>query len=423
MTSDAGSAALRYPDFKLFVAARFLATVGIQMQSVAVGWQVYELTSDTMDLGYVGLAQFLPAIALALLTGHVADRFDRRLVMQTSNVALVSCSLLLLGVAFAPIASSAKVACIFGVLVLFGTVRAFNGPASSAILRHLVPPEHLGSAIAWSSSAWQIGTIIGPAFGGLLYGWAGHASTVYMLSGVLLLANFGLIGAMKVRTGRMETAAASWESLFAGIRYVWNRKLVLGAISLDLFAVLLGGAVALLPAFARDILQAGPWALGFLRSAPAIGAAIVALVLAYVPVNRHVGWWMFGGVGVFGLGTIVFGLSSNMWLSLAALIVIGASDMVSVNIRHTLVQMATPPSMQGRVAAVNQVFIGASNELGEFESGLTASFFGLVRAVVLGGIGTCVVVAIWAWRFPILRNVDRYEEQLVDDPPATAKQA
>ena len=413
-----GTAALKFRDLKLFLTARFLATVGIQMQSVAVGWQVYELTNDTMDLGYVGLAQFMPAICLALATGHVADRFDRRLIMQLTHVGLVLCSLMLLAVTFVPAEVSTKVSLIFAILVLFGTARAFNGPAASAMLRHLVPTEHMSSAIAWSSTAWQVGTIIGPALGGLIYGFAKDASVVYGISAALLVTDVLLIGAMKIRTGRMDKATTTWSSLFAGIRYVWQRKIIFGAISLDLFAVLLGGAVALLPAIAKDVLHAGPWALGLLRSAPAVGAAAVALLLAYVPVRRHVGWWMFGGVFVFGLATIGFGLSEHVLLSLGLLVILGAADMVSVNIRHTLVQMATPPSMQGRVAAVNQVFIGASNELGEFESGLTAAYFGLVRAVVLGGIGTCGVVLIWAWRFPALRNVDRYEDELAADPTA-----
>jgi MFS family permease len=417
MPAKSGNAALGFPDFRLFVAARFLATVGIQMQSVAVGWQVYELTSNPLDLGYVGLAQFLPAIALALFTGHAADRFDRRTVMQLSHVGLVLCSVMLVLIAALGVDPRTKVAMIFAVLVFFGTTRAFNGPAASALLRHLVPPEHLGSAIAWSSSAWQIGTIIGPAMGGVLYGLAGHATTVYAISAAAIVADIVMVSLMSVRTGRMEVATTSWASLFAGIRYVWDRKIVLGAISLDLFAVLLGGAVALLPAFAKDILQVGPWGLGLLRSAPAVGATVVALALAYVPVHRHVGRLMFGGVFVFGLATIVFGLSSNLVVSMIALVVIGASDMVSVNIRHTLVQMATPPSMQGRVAAVNQVFIGASNELGEFESGITAAALGIVRAVVLGGVGTCVVVGMWMRLFPVLRRVDRFEDQLVEDPP------
>lgn len=416
MSEHHGSVALQHGDFRLFLAARFLTTIGIQMQSVAVGWQVYALTQDTMDLGYVGLAQFLPAIALSLLTGHVADRFDRRLVMQVTHLGLIVCSLMLLGLSFAPFGPDVTVGLIFAVLVFYGTARAFNGPASAAIIRNIVPPDHLSSAIAWSSSAWQVGTIIGPALGGVVYGAAGSAHVVYAVSGVLLVIDFVLVAMMRVRTGRMEKAATTLASLFAGVRFVWQRKIVLGAISLDLFAVLLGGAVALLPAFAADILHAGPWALGLLRSAPAVGAAAVAILLAYKPVNRHVGWWMFGGVGVFGAATIVFGLSTEIWLSLLALVVIGASDMVSVNIRHVLVQMATPPSMQGRVSAVNQVFIGASNELGEFESGVTASYFGLVRAVVGGGIGTIGVVLAWAGLFPTLRKADRYEDQLSEDP-------
>lgn len=373
------------------------------MQSVAIGWQVYDLTREPLDLGYVGLAQFAPAIGLSLVTGHVADRFDRRRIVLVCYAAIAALSF-----ALALLPPSAGVLPIYALLVLFGTARAFMGPASQALGPHLVPANDFANAVAWSSSIWQVATILGPALGGVVYGFAG-GPIVFTVCGMTALSAVGFVGALRVRTGRMESAAPSLSTVFAGVRYVWSQKIVLGAISLDLFAVLLGGAVALLPIFARDILHAGPWALGMLRSAPAAGAAVMAVFLAHRPLKKHAGAIMLACVAIFGVATIVFGLSKSIVLSLVALALVGASDMVSVVVRLTLVQLSTPAAMRGRVSAVNSVFIGASNELGEFESGVTAAWLGPVTAVVVGGIGTLVVVGLWALAFPALRNVDRLE--------------
>lgn len=414
MSSPTPHAAFDHPVFRRFLAARFLSTVGGQMGSVAIGWQVYALTHRPLDLGYVGLAQFLPAMVFSLVTGHVADRYDRRSVAVGCLGLAAVCWLLLAGLTQAGLASTAP---IYVASVLLGTARAFAGPANQALLPNLVPKEHFGSAVAWSSTSFQVATIAGPAGGGVLYA-AGGARGVYLASALCAVAALVLMAGVKARpaapTGdaalTVTPRGASWDTLLAGVRYVWREKLVLGAISLDLFAVLLGGAVALLPVFARDLLHAGPWGLGLLRSAPAIGATATAVALAYRPLSRRAGPAMLVCVAIFGLATIAFGLSRHLALSFAALLVVGASDMVSMVVRQHAVQLATPDAMRGRVSAVNLVFVGASNELGEFESGLTAQWLGPVRAVVLGGVGTLLVVALWAWRFPVLRRLDRLDD-------------
>jgi MFS family permease len=398
--------AFAHRDFRLYQFARLFLTLGVQMQSVAVGWHVYSLTQRALDLGYVGLAQFLPAVALSLVTGDTADRHDRRNVLLCCYVTMVTAALLLFGMAWAGVTQTWP---LYSVLVLIGTARAFAGPAGQSLVPHLVPVHHLSTAVAWNSTVFQVGTIAGPAMGGLLYG-AVHASGVYLSCAVLMALAAAMLALMEVRTGRMEQAATSWQRLLGGIRYVWRQKVVLGAISLDLFAVLLGGATALLPIYAHEILLTGPWGLGLLRSAPAVGAAFMAVSLAMFPLRRNAGVVMLVCVALFGVATIVFGLSRHLVLTLGALVTLGAADMVSVVIRQTLVQLATPPEMRGRVSAVNMVFIGASNELGEFESGLTAEWFGVVPAVVLGGIGTCTVVLLWAWLFPQLRRIARADE-------------
>jgi MFS family permease len=399
-------AALHYRDFRLFQAARFSIILGLEMLNVAVGWQVYAISGRALDLGLVGLAQFVPVMSLTLVAGHVADRFDRRRVVMACTLALVLAAALLFQFAQK---GSGQLTAIYAVLVLIGTARAFSGPASQALMPHLVPAEHLGNAVAWASSTFKIANVIGPAVGGLLYAWRG-ASTVYVVSAVELVIALGLIGEMQIRLGRMEKSALSWSTVLAGVRYVWEQRIILGCISLDLFAVLLGGAEALLPIFARDILHVGPWGLGLLRSASALGAAVTAVWLAYHPVARRAGPIMLACVAIFGVATIGFGLSKSFPLTLLALAVIGASDMVSVFVRMTLVPLITPPEMRGRVSAVNLIFIGASNEFGEFESGLTAQWLGAVRAVVLGGLGTLFVVSAWTALFPSLRNLDRLED-------------
>ena len=398
-----------YRDFRLYQCARFLLTIAIQMQSVAVGWQVYDLTRRPRDLGIVGLMQFLPLIGLSPITGHTADRFDRRTVVLVCNLGLATSALLLLA---STLAQTQHAYFIYATLIFFGAVRAFSGPATSALVTHLVPMEDFPEAVAWGSTVWQAATVIGPAMGGVVYAASGGAGGVYAVSALSSLAAFGCVLAMKVRTGRMERSGPTLGTLLAGVRYVFSQKLILGSITLDLFAVLLGGAVALLPIFARDILHTGPWGLGILRSAPALGALIMAVWVAYHPLRRRAGLTMFACVGLFGIATVVFALSHVYLLSLAALIVAGASDMVSVVVRGTLVQIATPPEMRGRVSAVNQVFVGASNELGEFESGLTADWLGVVPAAVFGGVATCVVVAACVFLFPALRRVDRLDRAL-----------
>lgn len=396
--------AFRYPSFRHFMTARFLVTVSSEMQAVAVAWQVYALTHRPLDLGLVGLAQFLPGICLFLISGHAADRIARKRILQVCYAAFSVCSVLLLGFTLSGLAT---VYPIYLVLLLNGAVRAFNGPASQAFLPQLVAEEHFPNAVTWSASTFQAATILGPMAGGLLYGWTGSPSAVYACAAIAYLAALLLVSTVRPRSTKHPRAAASLSAVLDGLRYIWHNKPVLGAISLDLFAMLLGGAVALLPVYAREILKVGASGLGLLRSAPGAGAVIMAIVLAYRPLRRNAGaamlWCVFG----FGVFTIVFGLSRNLALSLAALVLAGACDMVSVIVRHTMIQLSTPDNMRGRVSAVNGVFIGASNEVGQFESGITAQWFGTVPAVILGGVGTIVVVALWARLFPTLRRTDR----------------
>ena len=397
-------AVLRNRDFTAFLAARFLATLAVQMQTVAVGWQVYEVTRDPLDLGFVGLSQFLPFVLLVLPAGHLADSRDRRRILAACFALEAVCALLLLAFAWRGLSSAAPV---FAVMVLFGAARAFAMPTGQALLPNLVDREQFGTAVALNSSTWQVATIAGPALGGLVY--LAGATVVYATVAVLLALSVLLL--LTVRRGGEHTAAPeapSLASLLSGLRFVWSRRPLLGAISLDLFGVLFGGATALLPVYAADVLHVGPAGLGVLRTAPGVGAAVCGVVLGLAPITRNVGRWMFGGVAVFGVATIVFGLSHWFWLSLAALTVMGAGDMVSVYIRHLLVQLETPDAIRGRVSAVNAVFIGASNELGEFESGVTAAWFGTVPAVVVGGAATLAVAGLWRRWFPELRDMDRF---------------
>jgi MFS family permease len=398
-------AAFAYRDFRLYQVSRLLSTIANQMLSVAVGWQVYELTRRPFDLGLVGLVQFLPAIGLSLLTGHTADRFDRRRVVMICYAALAASSVLL----FLSTRWVAATWPIYVMMALFATGRAFLAPAGQALVPDLVAAEHFASAVAWGSSVWEVGAILGPALGGWIYAAGGSAAAVYLTGAVLYGLAAMAASSMKVKTGRMERHPASLETVLAGIVYVWKNKVVLGSISLDLFAVLFGGAVALLPIYARDILHVGPWGLGLLRSAPAVGAAAVAVYIAFHPLRRRAGATMLACVALFGLATLAFGVSRSFVLSLAALVVVGASDMVSVVVRQTLVQVATPAAMRGRVSAVNMVFVGASNELGELESGMTAAWMGTVPSVILGGIAACLVVAIYSVAFPELRRVDKLD--------------
>jgi MFS family permease len=400
----AGHVAFTYPAFAHYISARFFMVAALEMQSVAVGWQVYEITKKPLDLGLVGLAQFLPGILLFLVSGHAADRFDRKNVLVVTYCGFALCSSLLLEYSMR---GTRSIALIYAIMVLVGVVRAFSGPSSRAILPQLVPEVHFPNAVAWNSSIFQTSTILGPALGGFIYAISHGPSAVYGTA--VAAAGVAILLMMRVKTMQKPYAREpiSVKTVLAGLEYIWRQKLILGSISLDLFAVLLGGAVALLPVYAGEILRTGPWGLGLLRSSPGIGAAAMALLLAYRPLKRRAGATMLFCVAGFGLSTILFGLSRNLELSMLALLLVGATDMVSVVVRGTLVQLATPDEMRGRVTAVEMIFIGASNEFGQFESGITASWFGTVAAVVLGGVGSLLVTAIWAWRFPELRKVDK----------------
>ena len=403
--TDARRAVLRNRDFAFFLSGRFLATLAVQMQTVAVGWQVYETTRDPLDLGLIGLSQFLPFVLLILPAGHLADSRDRRRILAACFALECLCALLLLGLALRGFGSARPV---FAVMVLFGVARAFAMPAGQSLLPNLVPRAQFGTAVALNSSTWQVATIAGPALGGFVYLLG--APTVYATVAALLAIAVAMV--LGLREGGVDTSRAAdppgWEALLSGLRFVRSRRLVLGAISLDLFAVLFGGATALLPVYAADVLHVGPSGLGWLRTAPGIGAAVCGIALGFLPIRQRVGQWMFGGVIVFGLATVTFGLSTSFWLSLAALVVMGTGDMVSVYIRHLLVQLETPDEIRGRVSAVNAVFIGASNELGEFESGVTASWFGVVPSVVIGGCATLLVAGVWTRRFPELWRLERF---------------
>jgi MFS family permease len=396
-------AAFRYPAFLKFQAARFFIVVATEMQAVAVGWQVYEITKRPLDLGLVGLAQFLPGILLFLVSGHVADRFNRRNLLILCDIGFATCFALLLAIT---LRGAISIAAVFAVLVLLGVVRSFNGPVSRAMLPHLVPPEHFAGSVAWASSIFQAATILGPILGGLIYAFAHGPVAVYVCA--VLAAAVAIVLTLQLPAQEKERVrpAANLSTVFEGFRYIWREKLILGAISLDLFAVLLGGAVALLPVYAREILNAGPWALGMLRSAPGLGAGIMAIAIAHRPLKNRAGATMLWCVAGFGLCTVIFGVSRSFAISLLALFLVGATDMVSVIVRATLIQVKTPDEMRGRVNAVDMIFIGASNELGQFESGITAQWFGAVPAVILGGIGAIVVTGLWAWMFPQLRKVN-----------------
>lgn len=397
-----GWAVFRNGDFRLFSFARFLTGLAYQMQAVAIGWFVYDLTRSALALGLVGLAGFLPAMLAAPVTGHVADSYDRRLVATASFGLQAATSFGLLAYAL----SGAQAAWpVYALVVFVGLGRAFANPALQALLPTIVPREMFGSAIAWNSTLWQSSSVMGPALGGLLY--AAGPAVVFGGAGASFALAALLVVAIRYRpAAAIERPPVTWETLSAGIAYIRAHPVVLGAISLDLFAVLFGGATALLPIFAAEVLHVGPLGLGALRSMPAAGAVTMAIWLAYRPLRRHAGVRMLRAVAVFGLAIIVFGLSSSLPLSMACLFVTGAADMVSVYVRQTFVQAETPDAMRGRVAAVNTVFIGASNELGEFESGLLAAAMGAVPAVVAGGVVTVLIAVLWARLFPALRERD-----------------
>src|ERR1700688_1414939 len=418
----AGRVAFTHPNFVSYSLARFFIVVALEMQSVAVGWQVYEITKRPLDLGYVGLAQFLPGFVLFLFAGHAADLYDRRKLLMWCYGGFALCSALLLAISLrgSQSAHAVSVHSIYVVLVLLGIFRCFNWPASRALLPQLVPEEHFSNAVAWTASTFQIATIAGPAIGGIAYalfrgpeGVYAIAVTVSILSTILTLrihpqpASPEKELAERVADRVPEKEPVTLRTVLAGFRFIWEKKLILGSISLDMFAVLLGGAVALLPVYARTILHTDPWGLGLLRSAPGVGAALMAIVVAHRPIRRRAGLTMLLSVAAFGVLTIVFGVSHSLIVSLVALFLLGASHMVSFTLRATLFNVSTPDETGGRVNAVDMLFIGVSNELGEFESGLTAQWFGTVPAVVLGGVGTLLVIATWAWLFPELREADQ----------------
>jgi len=399
-------AALRYRDYTVYAAARFCATLCWMMLDVAVGWQVYAITRNPLDLGLVGLAQFVPFVLLVLPAGHVADRADRRLVLVAAYfVAAAAVGVLV----WFTLTGAHVVWPVFFAMALSGAARAFWMPTSQAMTPNLVPPEAFQNAVAMNSMLLQVGVIAGPSLGGVLY-LLGPA-VVYGTSLALLLIILLLISMIRPFRAAAPAKAFSASDLLEGIRFVLHKRAVLGAISLDLFAVLFGGATALLPIYASDVLHIGPAGLGVLRTAPGVGAALTAMLLAFNPIERHAGRWMFGGVVAFGAATVTFGVSRAFWLSLPALAVLGAGDMLSVYIRHVLVQLETPDEIRGRVSAVNSMFIGASNELGEFESGVTARWFGPVPAVIIGGVATLLVIAAYLKLFPELRLLDRFKRR------------
>jgi MFS family permease len=395
-----------YRDFVLLQVARVLMFTCMSMLSVAVAWHIYDLTNSAFYLGMVGLATFLPKLIFAFIGGDLADRLNRLRILNGTLFGLTC------GVAGLFWLTANDYATPTTIMLAVAFNSAFNstgGPSASAVLPYLVPPQRLSQAIAWGSSLWQASAIAAPALGGAAYALKGHAIGVY--GACLACAGVAFLTSLLIRPPQhpLESKGNMLARVREGARFVYGEKVILGAISLDMFAVLLGGAVALMPIYARDILKLGPEGLGLLRAAPAAGAATMAVALAFFPIQRHAGSKMFWGVLVFGIATCVFALSESFWLSAGALAVLGAADMISVVIRHTLEQVRTPGHMRGRVSAVNQVFIGASNELGEFESGLTAHWFGVVPAAFLGGIGTILVVLYWRRLFPQLFATDRLE--------------
>lgn len=400
--TDNRESPLHYHPFRLFWSARILSALALQMQTVAIGWHVYDLTRSAFALGLIGLVQFLPSLLLALVTGQVADRYDRRLIVRTcQTVAGLMALILALGSYQGWLTRDA----IFVLVFILGVARAFESPSTSAFLPQLIPAEVFPRAIGLSSASNQATIIAGPALGGLIY--VAGPPVVYAVSAILFLSASFFTGAIRIKVPKTAREPVDLKTMLAGIAFIRNKPVVLGAISLDMFAVLLGGATALLPIYAREILHTGPWGLGLLRSAPALGALAMSLYLARKPIERHAGRVMFSAVAIFGLATIVFALSHSVALSLVALIVLGASDMISVVIRQALVQLETPDAMRGRVSAVNWLFIGTSNQLGEFESGATAALLGVVPAALLGGIGTLLVVILWMRFFPTLARRDR----------------
>ncbi|MBI4920524.1 MAG: MFS transporter [Devosia nanyangense] len=405
---DPSVRAYAYPGFRYFWLTTLLVSFAVQIMSVSIAWQIYDVTGNAFLLGLVGLSLFLPSLLLILLTGLASDRFNRRLIMRICLGVELLCAV---GFLLFTNAKAHEVWPIFLILVTLGTARAFWNPAVQSLAPNLVPPEALASAITLNTAAWQSAGIIGPALGGLLYGVG--PSVPFATGGALMLLALVSASLIPKPPQRRSEQATSLETMLAGFRYIFGHRVVLGAISLDMFAVLMGGAVALLPIYAKDILHAGPQELGFLRAAPGVGAILMGLVLTAFPIRNHAGRLLFVFVGLFGFFTVLFGLSTTIWVSILALAAVGASDMVSVIIRDTIMQLWTPEDVRGRVNAVNSVFIGASNELGEFRAGSVAAVLGPVPAVVIGGIGSMVIAGLWAWSFPGLREQRTLNKKMV----------
>ena len=405
-TSADPYSSLRLPNFRLYIVGLFAYTIAIQIQGTVVGWQIYELTHDKLALGLIGLAEAFPFIGAALYAGHIADRHDRRRVVLGSLALLLVCSVgLLVLPMLLPSAPRMVVRAIYGLVALSGLARSFLGPARQALAAEIVPRPLYGNAITWRSGSWQLASVIGPAVGGILYAAGGTQLTYGIVAILTLLGTVAIFMVVHKSVIKREHTEAVAKSLATGVRFVFNEPVILGAITLDLFSVLFGGATALLPVFADEILHVGPSGLGLLRAAPAIGAVVMSAAIAWMPPFRRTGRTLFIAVATFGLCIIAFGLSTSMVLSVCALVVSGGADMVSVFIRTSLIQHRTPTHMLGRVSSVNSIFVGSSNEIGEFESGVTAKLFGTVPSVVLGGIATLVVVAVTAWRLPALRRL------------------
>ncbi len=409
-------AAWKHREFRVYSAARFLGVVGAEAQAIAVAWQIYQITGSALALGYTGLALFLPGVLFVLIAGHAADLYDRRAIVLACYSLQSIATALLLSIS---ISGSHNVWLFYGVLFLIGIGRCFSGPAMSSLLPALVPKEHFVNAVTWGATIFQISNAIGPMVGGLLFtvpllkwfpgtrfGSLQGGSIVYCFTLLCLLLYLALFSSIHARPAA-ERKGFTVRTMLAGLEYVAHTRLLLGSISLDLFAVLFGGAVALLPIFAKEVLHTGPHGLGLLRAMPSFGALLVSLTLVVVPIKRNAGRTMLFCVAGFAAATIVFGLSRNIWLSCFALFITGATDMISVVVRSSILQLATPPEMRGRVSSVNWLFLGASNEFGEYESGLTAHWFGAVRAVVLGGIASMTITGLWAVFFPALRRADK----------------
>ena len=403
-------AAFRHSAFKRFFWARFLSASGVQIVSVAVGWQMWKVTGNAWLLGLIGLVQFLPALLLVLVTGLTADKLGRRRVMGSAITLMMISTVGILGLA---VTNNFNPVLVLSFLTLLGIARAFNTPASSSLVVNVVPKEDFANAVGWISSSWQLATIAGPAAGGLLYGISGpfaygSASLVFAISALLIFS-------LEKPKQEMETDPTNWNTLVGGFRFIWQEKVVFGAISLDLFAVLLGGAVAVLPIYADEILNVGPWGLGMLRAAPGVGAIVMVAILIRFPVRDHAGTILLVSVAAFGAATTVFGLSTTAWISILALFLLGAFDMISVYIREVLLQLWTPDRVRGRVNAVNAIFLGASNELGEFRAGAMAALYGAVFTVAAGGVAAMGIAGAWRFLFPKMSKTRKLEGPDLDE--------